>query len=426
MHIGIVIERYDPAAGGNERSTEQIASRLVERGHTVTVLTSRASGQPLPAGGRIVALGGLSTKTAAGLLRFARWAEREITGDHYDVSLSMTTAVAAVIVQPRGGTVQETLLRNIAMRPSELRRKLKLASIALSPKQLALLARESRTFRHAGVQKVIAISRYVADQLFHHYALSSRKVELIPNAAAVTPMNPVDRQVTRQQIRNALRLSDNDVAFLFAARNPALKGLPHLFSALSKVVATKPPGSRAKLIVAGVLDYSAMRPIERLGLDQTVRWIGPTKQMDALYAAADVTVLPTWYDPSSKVVLESLLHGVPAISTLYNGASQWILSPTGRCPIPSPFDTPDTSQFKGDPQPAGRVIALPSDTDALARAMIDLCDNTERDRCAAATIGLQNHISMDRHVEQLEAILIQAARTRPLLEGSHEPSGGLS
>ena len=420
MNIAVIIERYDPAGGGNERSTEQIARRLIERGHSVTVLTSRASGQPLPEGGRVVALDGPSTKTATGLLRFARWAERQIASGPYEVSLSMTTAVAAAVVQPRGGTVRETLLRNIAMRPTELRRKLKLASIALSPKQVALLARESRTFRHPRVQKIIAISRYVADQLFHHYALSSRKVELVPNAAEVQPMNLVDRQLARQRMRVTLRLGNDEVAFLFAARNPALKGLPQLLVALSKVVALgspECPKPRAKLIVAGVLDYGAMRPIRGLGLGEFVRWIGPTRQMDALYAAADVTVLPTWYDPSSKVVLESLLHGVPAITTLYNGASQWILSPTGRSFIPSPFELRDAVQIQGDLQPAGRVVGAPSDTDALAAAMLDLCEDTERERCAAATIGLERHITMDRHVEQLEAILMQAGRT------PHTPTG---
>ena len=34
-----------------------------------------------------------------------------------------------------------------------------------------------------------------------------------------------------------------------------------------------------------------------------MRLIGPTRQMAELYCAADVTVLPTYYDPSSKVVI---------------------------------------------------------------------------------------------------------------------------
>lgn len=404
MKVAIVIENMNLGGGGNERSTEQIARQLVQRGHEVTILTNRcpANGVNAIPGVRIVSAEGLDTKLALGLWRFARWAQRQIDTGGYDVSLSVTTAVEATIVQPRSGTVRETLARNIAMRRSPLRRAFKRLTILLRPKQLMLMWLERRTLHSPRVKKVVAISRYVADQLVHHYTMPLRRIELIPNAAEIERMTDAHRAAIRGRIRERLNLQPEDVVFLFAARNPGLKGLPALLEATARA---RQESDRVRLIVAGTLDLKQSDHARRLGIDDIARFVGPTREIDALYAAADVIVLPTWYDPASKVVLESLLHGVPAISTRYNGASQWIISPSGAADVGSPFAALNS---EGE-QPAGRVIDSPADVAGLARAMVELCDDEERQRCAAATAGLEDRISMRSHVDQLEALMRKIA-----------------
>ncbi|MBI1370508.1 MAG: glycosyltransferase [Planctomycetes bacterium] len=405
MNIAILIEKFDPAAGGAERSTEQIARRLVERGHSVTILTGRAAPDAM-SGVTIRACPGLPPKFAAGLIHYAHWSTRELARGKFDVSLSMTTAAPAAVVEPRGGTVRETLARNVAMRSTELKRLLKQISIALTPKQLALLAAERRTLNSPLVKKIVAISPYVADQLFHHYTISSRRIALIPNAAEIRPMSQAERAALRDKTRDVLGLEPYHVVFFFAAMNPGLKGLSYLLDAFAKL---KPVQPRARLIVAGTLAHRPQEQVHALGLSHEVKWVGPTRQMDALYTAADVTVLPTWYDPSSKVILESLLHGVPAVSTRYNGASQWIAAPQGEPVALSPFD--ENIEMPAGEGQAGRVIASPTDVAALERAMAELCDDDLRARCAAATTGLAARISMDVHVDALEQVLIEAAST---------------
>ncbi len=406
MKIALVIERFNPAAGGNERSTDQIARRLIERGHDVTVLTSKHPTTVDLPGGRIVSSDGLRTKSALGLLRFARWAEKQL--DDYDVSLSVTLAVPAHVLQPRSGTVRETLARNVARRRGATRRALKQLGIALSPKQLALLYTERRSLNHPRVQRIVAISRYVGDQLFHHYTIPPKRLDFIPNAAAVERLGPGERAELRQKVRNTWQLDDDDIVYLFAAMNPGLKGLGSLIDALPTVVQVQP---RAKLVVAGCLPQGTIDRAAQLGLSDHVRWVGPTRQLDTLYAASDVTVLPSWYDPSSKVVIESLLHGVPAISTAYNGASQWVADPADGNALPSPLSSPMNNPITYARQPAGRVIRSPRRIDELAQAMIDLADPSERRRCAAAAhdAQLDQRLGMDRHVDDLERVLTEAA-----------------
>jgi len=166
----------------------------------------------------------------------------------------------------------------------------------------------------------------------------------------------------------------------------------------------------ARLLLAGDMQWPVMREIQRRRLTEIARIVGPTRQMRTLYLAADVTVLPTFYDPSSKVILESLLYGVPAVSTLFNGASQWIYSPTGEHPIPTPFDVEPRGLFHHEhEQPAGRVIGTPTDHASLTQAMAEMCDPGERQRCAEATQQIGDRISMDHHVEKLEVLLREVA-----------------
>ncbi len=406
MKIAIVIESFDPEAGGNERSTAQIARRLIALGHAVTVLTSRAPAGDLLPGGRVVARGGRGTGRALGLLGFARWAGRQLDRGGFHVSLSVTLAVPATVVQPRSGTVRETLARNIARRPTLWRKALKVVGIGLTPKQLMLLYLEWRTLRHPRVKRVVAISRFAADQLFHHYTIPLRRTVEIPNAAEIERFDDADRRGLSRQVRRTWRIDDDHVAFLFAAMNPGLKGLAELFDAMAKL---RDAGSPARLLIAGTLASSFVFKAERMRLNEVIRWIGPTRRIDALYAAADVTVLPTFYDPSSKVVIESLRHGVPAISTRFNGASQWIADPTRGAVNTSPYAPASAHEGADLPQPAGRVISSPSAIDELVAAMTDLCDADQRRRCAEACATLDPRLRMSRHVEALMGLLEQVA-----------------
>ena len=55
-----------------------------------------------------------------------------------------------------------------------------------------------------------------------------------------------------------------------------------------------------------------------------VLFVGPTREMASVYAAADALLLPTFYEPSGLLVLEAFAHGLPVISTEFLGASELV------------------------------------------------------------------------------------------------------
>ncbi len=76
--------------------------------------------------------------------------------------------------------------------------------------------------------------------------------------------------------------------------------------------------SGMRLLVAGRGNVSRFRR-------RKVQFLGEVKDLPALYAAADIFLLPTIYDPFSNACLEALAAGVPVITTRANGFSEIIM-----------------------------------------------------------------------------------------------------
>ncbi|MFA9477154.1 glycosyltransferase family 4 protein [Phycisphaerales bacterium AB-hyl4] len=387
MRIALVIETFNPTSGGAERSTATIANHLIQRGHEVTVLTGYCP-EDLPT------QPGLTVKTAMlgrprGVLRlatFVRWASRQLT--EYDVSLSVTTSVPASVVQPRAGLVMQAQARSVARRDTSLARAAKRFAIACSTRQIALRLAERRTMRDPFVQQFVAISQYVARDMLRYYAIGDDRITIIPNASEMPSVDAAQRAAWRREIRQSFNIPDDTVMYLFPAIDPWRKGILPLMRAAAQL---KQRGVPFVIALAGSVSHTQQRLAEQMQLREQVRMVGRTEQMAALFCAADVTVLPTFHDPSSKVIIESLMMGTPAISSGYNGASDFI----------EPHDTAGSRR--------GRVVHEPDDVAGLCQAMTELADAAERERCAKATAGLAESLTMSRHVERLEPVLEAAA-----------------
>jgi UDP-glucose:(heptosyl)LPS alpha-1,3-glucosyltransferase len=396
MRIAVVIESFNPAAGGNERSTQQILEELTLRGHEVTLVTGCCDEENQPPGVTTRAMSRSKSSSVFRLAEFAIWARRRLAEEEFDTSLSVTMAVPARVLQPRGGTVRETLDRNVAMRGGGWASRKKAVEIKLDPKQQLLLQLEKRTLADPRVHRVVALSRYVVRQLETHYDFPAERTVVIPNAAVMPKVTPEESERWRTQVRGRFGIADTTPLFLFAAQNPKLKGYPTLVRAVDQLLAD---GKSVAVLLAGGFDPDQPAPLDAADLDSIDRLraalhvVGPTREMPPLYAAADATVLPSWYDPSSKVVLESVMMATPAISTIYNGASDHL--------------APESGPLRG------WVVQDPGDDVELVRAMTRLTDPAFRSACAAACAGLADQLSMTRHVDALEQVLTEAAGQAP-------------
>src|SRR5213075_2408334 len=82
---------------------------------------------------------------------------------------------------------------------------------------------------------------------------------------------------------------------------------------------------KMRLLVAG-RGNAALYKTRRMRFwrEEPVQFLGEVADMLRVYAAADIFILPTIYDPFSNACLEALACGLPVITTRSNGFSEII------------------------------------------------------------------------------------------------------
>lgn len=385
MKIAIAIEQMESWRGGAETSTMELARLLALRGHEIHLLTATVAPSPpdltvhrIPAGAVLRPL-----KTVA----FARKAADFLREHPFDCVLAISPLPSADVYQPRGGLLGETMERNVATRPTATRRAMKRALMSMNFKRQALLELERRIFRPGGPM-IAAVSQYVARQCMQTYGAGAPRVRIVFNGVNGATVSDTDRETARSEVRGRYHVPDDTLLLLFIAHNFRLKGLHPLIETLSRLAVS---GDRQfRLLIVG-RDNPAryQRRIEALGLTPLVTFAGPTQRICSFFHAADVCVHPTYHDPCSRVILEALWHGVPCITTAYNGAAEVL-----------------------EDGVEGFVIDTPENIGLWARRIQELQSSELRRKMSQKAIGLRDRISMARHVAELEALLAEAAEPR--------------
>ena len=127
----------------------------------------------------------------------------------------------------------------------------------------------------------------------------------------------------RISIRNELGISaDNSVIGVFASFKPQ-KNHSLLFHAFKMVLTSCPD---AQLLLVGGRLYGNMMGsgdyygrmndlIDELGIRQRCIFLGNRNDVEQIYSACDITVLPSLYEGTPNALLESMACGIPVVAT---------------------------------------------------------------------------------------------------------------
>ncbi len=100
------------------------------------------------------------------------------------------------------------------------------------------------------------------------------------------------------------------------------KGLDALLKAMSLL-----PSANSKLVVAGGGDSASYTTLAKeLGIKDRVIFLGLVTNIERLYAAADIFILPTLADAATMSPLEAMASGVATVmsSSVYNGCAEHV------------------------------------------------------------------------------------------------------
>jgi UDP-glucose:(heptosyl)LPS alpha-1,3-glucosyltransferase len=193
----------------------------------------------------------------------------------------------------------------------------------VNPVHLVNLYLESRLLG-AGGCRLVTNSRLCRDHARHYYGVSPDRVQVVYNGVNQSIFSPGAVAPLRADCRLELGLKEEDIALLYVSNNWQRKGLAVLMRAVAQL---GEKGAHLHLVVVG---RGRPRPFQRLagrlGLVDRMHIVGPSDAVQRYYAAGDLLVLPTLYDPFANVCLEAMACGLPVLTTRSNGAAELIVA----------------------------------------------------------------------------------------------------
>ena len=388
MRIGLVLDRFDRRLGGVEQWTAQLADRLLARGHEIHVVSRDIADTELRSGLTPHLLPKRSSRIA--LADAAAAALREL---RLDVIHDMGLGWYCDVLQPHGGSRKAANAQNLLLSSRWTRPAKRLVARVL-PRYREFDALCARQFGPAPPDRpnrvVVAISRMVRNDLVWLHGLDEGQIRLVYNGVDAARFTPELRDEHRSPIRERLGVRADQVLYLIVAHNLILKGVPALLEAMTLL---RSCGRDAALAVVGGRRTARFeREAQRRGIGDAVHFVGAVDDPTPYYAAADVYVQPTFYDPCSLVLLEALACGLPVITTRFNGAGELI-----------------TPGLHGD------IVDDPADAVTLAAAMAAWADKERRARASAAARSLMLGHTLEHNVDAILAVYEEiVARRGPL------------
>jgi len=383
MRVLMGLTYFRPYVSGLTIYVDRLASALTERGHTVTVLTSRYDSS-LPA--------------------------RETMNGVEIVRAPVAARISKGVVMPRLGAIGAELMQQHDIVGLHLPQfdaaGLNLrARLARKPVGLTYdcdLQLPAGWFNRV-VDRVVFGANYVAaalaDRIVSYtrdYADHSQLLSHFPAKTVIIPPPVVMPAPTTQQVEAFRReqVQDHGPVIGFAARMAAEKGVEYLVQAMPRLLERHP---KLRVLFAGPYDnvlgeeayWQRMRPsIERL--DGHWKFVGTLDagEMSRFFGACDVLVVPSLNSTESfgLVQVEAMLCGTPVIASDLPGVRQPIKM-TGM----------------------GEIVP-PADADALATKLLDLLER--RSSYVRPRNEIESKFAIERTVEAYESLFMQVISAR--------------
>lgn len=373
MRVALVILHADPARGGAERYTIDLAAALTKAGHDAALLAT--SFAEVPAGATTVTL------DAPGLTRTTRYRrmldslDGHLDQTSYDIIHAMLPVRRCDVYHPHAGLAASAISTKpmSAMFNPRRRAFANVEGRLLTNRLLTPISQKRGQKPIFGNPIVLALSEYVKRSILKTYSLPDDRLAVLFNAVDTGRFQPAARP--QRETINALII----------AQDFERKGLGQAIEAISLV---RDP--RLMLTVVGKQSTDRYQTLAAAcGVADRITFAGATSDTRPFYRDAEFFVLPTKHDPCSLVVLEALAMGLPVISTKFNGACEIMTDGVH-----------------------GFVLDDPNDVNALADRMTKLLDPDLRARMSAACLELRPKLAYEHHLATLLSIYQRAIANR--------------
>ncbi|MEK7500038.1 MAG: glycosyltransferase, partial [Patescibacteria group bacterium] len=210
---------------------------------------------------------------------------------------------------------------------------------------------------------ILSTSPFEKKDLVKYYATDPVQIEVVPAGINLAMFYPIRLHLARKKIEIPLDAH----LVLYVGRLEWRKGIGTLLYAIPKMLDDSPELKKTlKVVIVGRYssgferdEYKRLRAIARhLGIERYIIFVGSKDRSEVkyYYSAANVCVVPSYYEPFGLVPLEAFACGCPVVASKVGGL-----------------------QFTVQDKYLGRLVR-PRDPDALSNAIREVLDSNDKYR----------------------------------------------
>ena len=169
----------------------------------------------------------------------------------------------------------------------------------------------------SGATRIVVWTPHERDAITRYYQADPDKIDIIPPGVDTHRFRPVDQAAARARLG-----LDGEMVLLFVGRIERLKGVDILL----ETAAALDYKNKVTLVIAGGSSGSPeMARLKKiageLGISTMTRFLGsvPQSELAHYYNAADVCVLPSYYESFGLAALEASACGTPVVASRVGG-----------------------------------------------------------------------------------------------------------
>lgn len=179
------------------------------------------------------------------------------------------------------------------------------------------LTAEKLVYSHHKYKKIIAVSGGVKKEIMNYYNVPDDEIVIIPNGVNIEEFKPDEK--SKMRVREKYGIREDEIVLMFSGYEFKRKGLRYIIEALPLME------RNLKLLVVGKSDPKPFQNLaNKLGVSDNLIFTGFVPEIKDYYAASDIYVFPTAYEPFGLVITEAMACGLPVITSKSAGAAELI------------------------------------------------------------------------------------------------------
>ncbi len=175
------------------------------------------------------------------------------------------------------------------------------------------------------VDSWIANSRACKQSLVDREKHPADRITVIYDGIDALRWTSTNKRYAREKLRSEWGFSENDIVFATIANLRPDKGVQYLVEAIPAVL-DKQPTARFVLVGHDWMGGKLQCRCRQLGIETAVIFTGFRRDIDAIYEAADATVLPSLREGLPICLIEAMSMELPVIATAVSGTPELVIN----------------------------------------------------------------------------------------------------